>query len=554
MTRPATQNAGTIALQAALALVTTLFSIALLAGMWFLCGYSLNICAARLFLLAACSAGATAAACFDRQHAGSAIATALVVVAIALLVSKYSVDTSYDGQEYHYLAIFALTHGWNPDFGEFQEHLADWMQRPDFPAFYAKAGWSIAAVEVLAGVTVETAKNASVVLPAAACLACFGVLRKFHLGVVTSLALAVLIAANPVVLQELLLRMNDGQISSLTTLVLACSVLAIQSQERRAWWLVAPSLGLLLTLKSSGLPVMFVLCLALIVAAELRSGWRPAVKVAASYAGTATLAILVIGYSPYVTNVIRHGNIFYPMDSSFWKKAMQGDIPPALEQATPLKRLFLSYAARTGYEDARPKIPLTVNRDELQAAGDVEVMVGGLGPLFSGALLLSLIITVRLLLPGPQRPPLQTALLLLLFGLLCATLPLPHAWYTRYVPHLWLVPLVVAMAAMTADNLRWRLAGGCVTLILAANVLIVAYSALKQDIQTQRAVGAQARMMAKEPGAYCVAPSVSPARMAYFANRGLTVRPVATLRPEDCVTAPVTIELTSMKGMLCHCR
>jgi hypothetical protein len=174
--------------------------------------------------------------------------------------------------------------------------------------------------------------------------------------------------------------------------------------------------------------------------------------------------VLVTGWNPYVTNLVREGHPLHPVAGPSSYDVISGQAPPEFLARTRLGKLAMSTfsAARNGVDVTPvPKWPFTWKGDESTLFQSPDVRFAGFGPLFSGGLVLAALAFVAAL-----RRPRRHALVggAVSAALLGTVLMNPEPWWARYVPQLWLVPLVLAFAAAAA---RRRIALVLASLALA---------------------------------------------------------------------------------------
>jgi hypothetical protein len=197
---------------------------------------------------------------------------------------------------------------------------------------------------------------------------------------------------------------------------------------------------------------------------------------------------VLAGYNPYVQNVADHGHPFHPImgaegfdkDSTHWPA---NNWPVNFEGTTSLERLFLSLFSRAADESiiepegdsAVLKVPFTVSVSEIRPYMGSDTRIAGFGPLFSGALVLAAV-TLGLLIIGSRRPPPNTLrATVLLVVLLAVTVAVnPESWWARFAPQIWLVPVVIAGAALSQPSRSVAAVLGCaVAITLLMNVVFV---------------------------------------------------------------------------------
>jgi len=473
-------------------LVFGTFAIVLICDLAFILGFALTPVLARFALLVGPGAALAAVYRIDRAMVLPAIVATGIVVLLSMLGTRLQYDATADGI-YHLSAIDALIRGWNPVWHSYVEY-----RRPgeemEFIEVYGKAGWVLTAAQMQAGLGAEAAKCSALYLPAAALLALYGIGRRLGLATGWALAIALAAAFNPVVLQEFWTRMNDGQMTSLVAIFVAGQLLWTLRRDTIGLALALPAMALALNFKISGAPIFVVLC-AFAVFAEFRvRGWRPGIHTAGLLMGAGLFAIVVIGASPYVraplTGIVTQD---VPLTQQGWAGMMEGDWPNGFEAMPGWERWTMSFFAAADYVEVRAKVPFTFTRQELLNAGDAEVMVGGLGPLFSGAMLLAVALAAWGLVATRSRPrdPARAALGIMAVGIAAASILMPQSWYFRYVPHLWLVPIALALAAGIDGG--WRRAGTAAVLaVMLLNSALVGMSSLiEADLIPARALWAR---------------------------------------------------------------
>lgn len=122
-----------------------------------------------------------------------------------------------------------------------------------------------------------------------------------------------------------------------------------------------------------------------------------------------------------------------------------------------------------GHQKSHLKLPFTVKEEELKTIS-VDTRVGGFGPLFGGSVLLSLILLAAAFPADPKRTLAYAGLVLLI---LISALVNPEAWWARYAPQLWLLPVIAVMAGLEIRRKIPRFLGLLIVLALSLNVLLV---------------------------------------------------------------------------------
>jgi hypothetical protein len=216
------------------------------------------------------------------------------------------------------------------------------------------------------------------------------------------------------------------------------------------------------------------------------------------------IGVLVFGWNPYVTNTISRGNPFYPMlGSSEYPSLSAMGQDPIERYETPHNMMGQNRFIRQAYsifgrpgaqpyfpgENAAFMWPFDIGWKDFELYYFHDVRISGFGPLFSGALILSLILLAIILFrPDTQR------LFIILFcaAIVLSLLVSTHTWWARYGPQLWLLPIIVIAAGFTITNNRvvfWSTR--IIAAILLINALLIAAVHFRWEADATRTTNEQ---------------------------------------------------------------
>jgi hypothetical protein len=474
----------------------------------------------------------------DREGAAFSLGAAALAVVVSMLLADQFFDLSFDGQTYHQEGIRALIGGWNPvwEFRE-SETLVSGRHVTGLP----KAAWILQAQLIQATGAFESAKGTHLVGLAAAFLLAWPVLELWGIGRRAAIVAAGLGVANPVALTQLLSFHVDGLMASSLVMVVALALGYWRLRDRR--WAVALVLMVAFLANLKFPAMVYVVALALtalaLVAWQERSRLREAVVVLAA---AATLTF-VEGINPYITNTIAHGHPAYPAAGPD-AMTMVVHRDPEFAAQPRVVQLVRGLMSRSSDQDAQPpraKLPFMVYPGELAAFGTADTRIGGLGPLFGGALLVAIVLVA---LQAVRRRPRGTVLALVCAGAILSTLIVPFGYYSRYAPQLWLA----AIPALLTDELRgWG--SRFLALVLAANALLVAGASLGTQVFLERLHREQLVTLARDAAG-------TPVTHAYveepFANVDLHFEAHGIAhRHVDAVTCERPARLVRTQAMVC---
>lgn len=166
------------------------------------------------------------------------------------------------------------------------------------------------------------------------------------------------------------------------------------------------------------------------------------------FVGMAAFAILVVGYSSYVCNIIEKGNPLYPLVGAEKIDIMDYSEPNTFDERSGVEKSLVSFFGKTenltnsSKEEPQIKIPFTVSFSEIKNCMYTDARIGGFGPWFSGIFIISVILAVSLvknvrtkdsLLALEWSVTLVIAFLMLLF--------FPASWWARYSAYIYLYVL-----------------------------------------------------------------------------------------------------------------
>lgn len=500
-----------------------------LGALWLMTGASFSApVGAVLLLISAIAAFATVFAMNRTAWRPLAAAAALLIAIVCLAATFLVHDTSIDGQHYHFHAVYALAQGWNPFSGAPQPAIGEPVT--PWSVHYPRGGWIIAALLMTAGFGVATMKLVNLLVLAGAALIAASALLRFGFSRIVSIGLAFAAVLNPVVLSQVHTAMNDGLLA-LCLLVFSLQLaIFVRDHDRFALAIALAAMTLGLNLKFSAVP-MFALFAALACAIVFFTrGFRPALTTGLVVLATAIVAIFVLGWSPYMTNLIGYGHPFHPVMGPNAGDIMSYNTPPVLEPLNGAQRFLFSLFAEThsGFDgSAALKLPFLIAPAELRAAGGVDVRIAGLGPFFSGVLIVSLIAAITLAVTSARRNATARLWLIVAALLVATSLIMPENWWARYVPQLWFAPLAVTAALLVTGRPLARYVALGLAALMLLNATAVGASGSWLALQRSNQADAQIADMAQTGGTWCVAPDMVDSRIWLMRKAGVTVRPLS---------------------------
>lgn len=435
----------------------------------------------------------------------------IVLVSLISLISTFSFsfsisekffDLSYDGQAYHQEAIIQLNNGWNPFHEQLTSQQCNNMHR--WLNHYSKGVWFYSGLIFKATKNIEGAKLFHFWLIIAAFLFTLTFLLQLTtLSPSLALFISSLVAFNPVSIYQSLSFYLDGQLMSLMIIFIVILGFIYGEPKRGHYWFLLIVTPVLINVKLTAGIYAGLIIVGFLALLWIKSKLEQLRKTLTYSFVAFILGFVLCGFSPYVTNFLQKGNPFYPAVGTDRADYTYPQFPANFINKNSFILLFYSIFSKSdnvrGLDKyAYLKIPFTISRDELNAFTDTNAKQGGFGPLFGGAILFSFLIIIGSLTilysVGPlslsakmvptekekaERERLRSNIYL---GFFCLALVIaacvinPAASLARFIPHMWLFPIIAVLLAYNLKNLFLRILGHLILIILFLNNILIAFT------------------------------------------------------------------------------
>jgi len=229
------------------------------------------------------------------------------------------------------------------------------------------------------------------------------------------------------------------------------------------------------------------------------------IKVSTFFTVAFGIAVLIVGSSTYVKNLIFYKNPFYPIAGENAVDIMKGNQPDRFEEMSAPHKVLVSLFSKTSniYGNNFPelKIPFTIEEKEIQMAmKGFDIRIGGFGPLFSGIFCISLLIAgigmYKLFGKSKKWFYMVTGVILIsILLLLCIS----ESWWARYSPYLYLLPifaLLMLFIGWNESQKKWlkiffgTISGAMIALLVINSAFFTGYivSCAKETASTKEAL------------------------------------------------------------------
>lgn len=396
---------------------------------------------------------------------GLEILFAVIVVMVLVLFSISLYMNAWDSNAYHKQAIGLLKNGWNPiyqsslDFERNTGTIKLFSEGPlTWAEVYPKAAWYFGAVLYKITGNIESGKA-------------YTLISMFILGGVSidylsyrtrslwkSIIVSVICACNPIAMAQFRCFYLDGFACNIL-MILMITLFAVEDDrylgdKRKPYLIIIMTIIIGCNLKTSILMFNVIICAAYIVYKFLiimfskrkKELWKIAGKSFGILFASGVVGILVVGTAPYITNILRYGNLFYKTDGLL-EGQMSGTAHNSIESF--MLSLFGKMGNDFTAEDVL-KIPFTVFKDELGSYEIADARMGGMGVWFSGilcfSLLVILVLAVRKRTGYKMCFPIYMCVVIFVSAMLT-----PLTYQHRYVGFLYIIP-ITAMFMLVYDR------------------------------------------------------------------------------------------------------
>ena len=430
------------------------------------------------------------------------IAIFLTALCVFAFISGCIYGRDWDGNEYHKMAIGLLKNGWNPvvesaaTFAEKYFHsdivnsYAIWIDH------YAKGSWMFSAVVYAVTGNIECSKVYH--LLGMLCLLMFSIpyFVSKQLSWVRAWLFSIIIVFNPISLSQMFSFYVDGLLTCyLFVLILGLLKLCEAKnniEKRKAWFMIWGSMPVLANIKFTGLLYGGIFCIVFYILSCFLRYYKEK-KIPFTYIfqngycffSLALFSIVWLGYPTYVKNFLDHGTCTYPLTGTEIN-ILRDNAPKGFDGKSNLFKLFYSIFGRysnffgsSGKELPILKIPFSIHRDEI-VIPDVDARISGFGLLFSGILIVSIIICLVWFLKSKQSAKTKLVLVGVTITATLMTLFVSGSWWARFTPYLYLIPLTAVFICLKNSKQKW---GNVLCTIFLSLVLVNSFFFALQPIK-----------------------------------------------------------------------
>jgi len=433
----------------------------------------------------------------------------IIFLGVVIGISIYGVSNfhefSSDGQTSYSQARVELANGYNPFYDPTENEIID--QYPQAPWIYGTL------VYLFTGI-LDSSRAFNIIFLVAGFCAAFSFFSSHRDNPLwITLLLSLLSVLNPVIICQSLSFLHDGQLGIMLLIIIFYSMSLLRKFDLPLLIGLGCALILATNIKLTGVVYGYLFSGGILAWFIITRQWIP-INIISKMKGTKLLngikilihsvdkncrywlmglvfslilGVVFFGYTSYVQNTIEDGSPFARLENIDEFLLKNRDLPPNWADYSPLRRFILSIfseSQNSAGEIAQLKIPFTfINREVLTFSSGAN-RVGGFGPLFSGVFLLTVILfpsafSLAIRFKGMALDSLWVSLLISISVLITSA-----AWWNRFVPQFWLLPIFVVFTMLLYERRRiGRLLSYGLILALLLNASIVSYSYVTQARQ-----------------------------------------------------------------------
>ncbi len=375
----------------------------------------------------------------------------LLIIIISILFSNLFYDITFDGQMYHLESSIQMKTGWNP----FKKELPADLNQSIWLNHYGKGGEAPQAAIYALTNRIETTKATNFILLAGSfCLTLSLLIRLGRFSFRKNILFSILLAFNPVSFYQLLSTYIDGQLCSFLLCFIIVAWFIFLDANRFYLLLLACILIVIINIKFTSIVFGAIFTFGTLIIYLVTKNRKAFQRVLIVSILATVFAVGIVGYFPYVINSVQYHDPLYPGMKMLQSEAAK-QTPESFMHMNRFGKFFTSFFSHTDdlhlYLDKNPSIPLkvpfTVNKTDLyNAAKPYVVHMAGFGPFFSG-ICVAAIAFFCLFLVRLKRWNTWIPVFILIATVLFSVFIISEAWFARYAPQLWFVPVFLLIVS-----------------------------------------------------------------------------------------------------------
>ncbi|ENH9680804.1 hypothetical protein ABW306_004333, partial [Enterobacter asburiae] len=265
-----------------------------------------------------------------------------------------------------------------------------------------------------------------------------------------SILVGILLLASPVLVQQSFSFYVDATIGFLGMICIFSSVMFARGRRIIDGCVLILASSAVINIKFSGF--LYVAIAFFYIGVYSLSSIKKVTKTFVMFFCFLILGVGIIGNNPYIMNLKNNKNIFYPLFGPGAADIVTPQSPRNFPALNRFEKLFISTFSKseniTQSSLALPelKIPAVIYNNEINNLSSEDLRISGFGPLFSIALILSIILFIYK--RGINREVIAALSLIAL-----STILNPEAWWARYAPQIYAIPVISILSIKRDESL-----------------------------------------------------------------------------------------------------
>ncbi|MPQ42589.1 hypothetical protein [Clostridium tarantellae] len=393
-----------------------------------------------------------------------------LISGILAIVCNYIWDYSYDSLWYHQEGIVRLAKDWNPFYEWQPKDINIWVNH------YAKAPWIFAATICKITGYIETGKILSVLLPIISGFLSFAIFYLITKGrIFLSSIGALILIMNPVNISQIFTYYVDSQQGCYIIFLLMILYLIIFTKGFKYFkYFSLFNIAIFLSnIKFTGLAYSIAILGMYLIYVFITKENNKKIKVFNFLLISLIITVGIVGFNPYITNIINKGNPLYPLAGKEKIDIMTDNIPSEFRYDNEFNKLIKSliaypideniYGNRTDLKDM-----FVLNEDVIKYYSNTDPRVRGFGiysPIFFPITLLLMCILLII----SKNKKVKIVSILCLIGLIGITLYGGEFWWARYMAFTWIFPVLTAILCCINKKNIIKISGSFLLVLLFIN-------------------------------------------------------------------------------------
>lgn len=382
----------------------------------------------------------------------------IIVFSILYSIYRYNMqffESSVDGNMYHGDAMIQIINGWNPVLGT---NIYRVNVGSDWAALYPKFTWVVGATWIKLFGTLNAGLYINQIIAILTSIkTCLFTYKKSH-NIFISAMTSLLVFVNPIFLEQMHTYYVDALLGNLTIFLLISNLEYLDDGNIDQLIEIFILSVLLVNVKFTGFVFAAIIGLSVflyLLVSRSKTVWNYfSIGIAIFIFG-----VIILGYNPYIINVLKGRHIFYPLMGKEAWDIISGVIPVEIVNYRALQKFFYSISNGLYFENLLDFIQ--------KGYLFYDQRIGGFGiHFFKFFVGFSLLVPIYIL---KSFKNINVSLIAVFIAwILSIVANYSTAWWARYVPQLWLiVPIIFLLSQYAIKNKIIKISLGILIIFLS---------------------------------------------------------------------------------------